>query len=82
MTPGFRRSRLSVLPLLTSAIVLALTVVLAPVSPANAAAACPTVIGHRGNAYYGAPTENSIGAFNATFGVGGKWIETDVQFTP
>jgi hypothetical protein len=26
-------------------------------------------------------TENSIGAFNATFDAGGKWIETDVQFT-
>jgi glycerophosphoryl diester phosphodiesterase/fibronectin type 3 domain-containing protein len=51
------------------------------VPQAVAAVPCPTVMAHRGNAYYGGPSENTIGAFTAAFGVGSRWVETDVQFT-
>jgi len=62
-------------------LVLVLGVVLTPIQPASAALPCPTVIAHRGNTAAGGPTESSIGAFQATFGTGSKWIETDVRFT-
>ena len=61
--------------------VLLIGVLLAPGGPVSAAVPCPAVIAHRGNAFYGGPAENSIGAFNATYALGGRWVETDVQFT-
>ncbi|MDX6231088.1 MAG: glycerophosphoryl diester phosphodiesterase, partial [Nocardioidaceae bacterium] len=63
------------------AMVLALGVLLAPVRPASAVPACPTAMAHRGNAYSPGPTESSIGAFNAAFSSGSKWIESDARFT-
>jgi hypothetical protein len=75
------RRRMILQPTIMSALVLTLAVVLVPMQPAGAVPGCPIAIAHRGNAFYGGPTENSIGAFNATFDAGGKWIETDVQFT-
>ncbi len=63
------------------ALVLLLGVLLVPSGPVGAAVPCPAVIAHRGNSTSTGPTENSIGAFNAAFAAGARWIETDVQFT-
>jgi hypothetical protein len=57
-----------------AAMVVALGVLVAPDRPALAAATCPTAMAHRGNAYSPGPTESSIGAFNAAFSSGSKWI--------
>ena len=54
---------------------------LAPVPAAGASTPCPTAIAHRGNAVYGGPAENSLGAFQSAFASGATWVETDVLFT-
>jgi glycerophosphoryl diester phosphodiesterase len=55
--------------------------VAADASPIVAAPPCPVGMAHRGNAFFGGPAENSLGAFAASFGAGAEWVETDMQFT-
>ncbi|WP_133798223.1 glycerophosphodiester phosphodiesterase family protein [Kribbella caucasensis] len=57
------------------------TGVVALSSTSVAVETCPPGIAHRGNAYTGAPVENSLAAFNTAFGSGAKWVESDVHFT-
>lgn len=58
------------------------TITIGSMPTASAAAlVCPMPIAHKGNAYSGAPSENSINAFTTAFNVGSQWIETDVHFT-
>ncbi len=66
---------------LAGVMALALQLALAPVPAAGASTPCPTAIAHRGNAVYGGPAENSLGAFQSAFASGATWVETDVLFT-
>ncbi len=81
MSAGRPTPRPALVAALAGTLVLALQLILLPVSTADAASPCPVVIAHRGNAVYGGPTENSLGAFERAFAVGSRWIETDVLFT-
>jgi glycerophosphoryl diester phosphodiesterase len=67
--------------ILLSSFVFTLGVLAAIVQPVSAAVACPTVMAHRGNAYFGSPIENSLNAFSASYAAGAKWVETDMHFT-
>ena len=58
------------------------TITIGSMPTANAAElVCPMGIAHKGNAYSGGPSENSINGFTTAFNVGSQWVETDVHFT-
>lgn len=69
------------LTVLATTVLVGLGTVFLSAAPSQAAQPCPTGIAHKGNAYYGAPTENSLNAFTTAFSSGATWVETDVHFT-